>query len=56
MNLSLDEQTAEDKLEEKIMKSCPYRASIDQLNKSEKDLENLRKTLQEQSSAETIKR
>ena len=52
----LDEQTAEDKLEEKIMKSCPYRASIDQLYRSEKDLENLRKKLQEQSSAETIER
>ena len=52
----LDERNAEDKLEEKIMKSCPYRASIDQLNRCEKDIENLRKRLQEKSSAETIER
>ena len=51
-----DEQIAVDKLEEKIWKLCPHRAVIKQLDKSLKDLEKVRKTLQEKDSAEIIER
>ena len=51
-----DEQTAADKLEEKIWKLCPHRAVIKQLDKGLKDLEKVRKTLKETDSAEIIER
>ena len=51
-----DEQTAADKLEEKIWKLCPHRAVIKQLDKSLIDLEKVRKNLQEKSSDEIIER
>ena len=51
-----DEQTAADKLEEKIWKLCPHRAVIKQLDKSLIDLEKVRKNLQEKSSVEIMER
>ena len=52
----LDVQTNEDKLEEKIWKSCPHRAVKSQLDDSVKDLQKIRRNLQEHSTAETIQR
>ena len=56
IQMGSDEQIAVDKLEEKIWKLCPHRAVIKQLDKSLKDLEKVRKTLQEKDSAEIIER
>ena len=56
MSLSLDVQTTADKLEEKIWKSCPHRAVISQLEESVKDLQKIRKSLKEHSTAETNQR
>ena len=56
IQMGSDEQIAVDKLEEKISKLCPHRVIIEQLDKSLKDLEKVRKIVQEKSSAEIIER